>query len=76
MSPLEPVPSQTLLFLIRGKIPLYLIAFWLPMIKNFLSYSISWATYSRNRENGGLVTTMSACLSSSMLSALRKSPSP
>ncbi len=32
--------------------------------------------YSRNRENGGLVTTMSASSSSATHSLLRKSPSP
>ena len=32
--------------------------------------------YSRNNENGGLVTTMSACFRRSMHSADRKSPSP
>src|SRR5438270_509133 len=46
----------------------------LPMIRNFLPCSTSWATYSRKREKGGLVTTMSACLSNSTHSALRKSP--
>ena len=32
-----------------------------PMIRNFFPCSTSWATYSRKREKGGLVTTMSAC---------------
>ena len=45
------------------------------MITNFFLYSTSWAIYSRNRENGGLVTTISDCFSNAMLSALRKSPS-
>ena len=50
------------------------MAFILPIIKNFLSYSNSCATYSRNSENGGLVTTISACFSSSTHSFERKSP--
>src|SRR3989344_3130181 len=43
---------------------------------NFFLYSTSCATYSRNKENGGLVTTISASSSSLMHSSLRKSPSP
>ena len=39
------------------------MAFLFPMIMNFLSYSTSCATYSRKSENGGLVTTISACFS-------------
>src|SRR5438128_1624816 len=48
----------------------------LPMIRNFFLCSTRRATYSLKRENGGLVTTMSACLSNSTHSALRKSPPP
>src|SRR5688572_260576 len=44
------------------------------MIRNFFPCSMSCATYSRNRENGGLVTTMSACLRNATHSELRKSP--
>ena len=44
------------------------------MIRNFFSCSTSWATYSRKREKGGLVTTMSASFRSATHSALRKSP--
>ena len=51
-----------------------MIAFWFPMIRNFLPCSTSWATYSRKREKGGLVTTMSASFRSAMHSGLRKSP--
>ena len=32
------------------------MAFWLPTTKNDFSSSINWARYSRNNENGGLVT--------------------
>ena len=48
----------------------------LPIIINFLLYSISCVTYSLNSENGGLVTTTSDCLSRSIHSSERKSPSP
>ena len=65
-----------LLFMNKGNISLYVMAFWFPMIRNFFSYFTSCATYSRNNENGGLVTTMSASFRSSTHSALRKSPSP
>ena len=67
-------PVRILLSLKSLKISLYVRELVLPIIKNFLLCSMSWATYSRNREKGGLVTTMSACLSSSMHSSLRKSP--
>src|SRR3972149_5190791 len=55
---------------------IYKMAFWLPRIKNFLLSSASCLTYSRNSENGGFVTTISASLSSSTHSSLRKSPFP
>ncbi len=43
---------------------------------NFLLYSINCAIYSRNRENGGFVTTTSDSLRNSMHSSLLKSPFP
>lgn len=50
------------------------MAFILPIIKNCFSYSKSCATYSRNSENGGLVTTTSDSCKSSRHSRERKSP--
>ena len=50
------------------------MAFWCPTIINFFSYFINCPMYSRNKEKGGLVTTISACLSNSMHSCERKSP--
>src|SRR3989338_4080532 len=44
--------------------------------KNLFLCSTSCATYSRNRENGGFVTTISASLSNFVHSSLRKSPPP
>ena len=41
--------------------------FKFPMMRNFLPYWTSCATYSRKRENGGLVTTMSASFSKLLL---------
>ena len=69
-------PSHNLLALTSGNISIYTITFRWPIIKNFLSYFTSCATYSRNRLNGGLVTTMSDCSSNFIHSSLRKSPSP
>ena len=71
-----PVPSQTLFSLIKGNISLYVIAFILPITINFLLYFINMEIYSRNKENGGLVTTTSASFRSSKHSFERKSPSP
>src|SRR3990167_6355118 len=45
------------------------------MIRNCFLCSKSCVVYSRNKLNGGLVTTMSDCLSNSTHSALLKSPS-
>src|SRR4030042_5996108 len=69
-------PIHSLSSLINLKTSLYVIAFQFPIIKNFLPYSTSSATYSLNNENGGLVTTMSASFRRLMHSSLRKSPSP
>lgn len=52
------------------------MAFTFPIIKNCLSYFTICATNSLNSENGGFVTTASACLSNSTHSALLKSPLP
>ena len=41
--------------------------FLFPMMMNFFPYSINCATYSRNNEKGGLVTTTSHSLSNSMV---------
>src|SRR3989344_6768434 len=46
------------------------------MIRNCFLCSKSCVIYSRNKLNGGLVTTMSDCLSNSTHSSLLKSPSP
>src|SRR3989344_4197403 len=48
----------------------------LPMIRNFLSCSTICEMYSRKSEKGGFVTTISASLSNSPHSSLRKSPLP
>ena len=69
-------PIHILFPFISGKISLYVTAFMLPIIRNFLSNSTSCATYSRKSEKGGLVTTMSASRSSSTHSGERKSPLP
>lgn len=55
---------------------MYVMAFWLPMMMNFLPCAMSVATYSLKRENGGLVAMMSASSISSRDSSERKSPSP
>ena len=67
-----------MLWLVQVAPPLLvtIIAPWLPTMRKFLSCAINCATNSRNSEKGGLVTTMSACWSSAMVSAPRKSPSP
>jgi hypothetical protein len=46
----------------------------IPDDQELLPCSTSWATYSRKREKGGLVTTMSASLRNATHSGLRKSP--
>ena len=75
---LFPLNIPTILFsLIYVNTSLYVIAFMFPRITKSLLLSIGTLTYSLNSENGGLVTTMSACFKkSSIHSSLWKSPSP
>ena len=54
----------------------YVIAFMFPRITKSLLLSIRTFMYSLNSENGGFVTTISACFKSSIHSSLRKSPFP
>ena len=52
------------------------MVFTFPIIRKFFLYSTNCAKYSRNRENGGFVTTISASFSNSIHSCERKSPFP
>ena len=70
----EVQPFHSLFSLINGKISLYVISFIFPIIRNCFLCSISKATNSRNFENAGIVTTMSASSSSLTHSGIAKTP--
>lgn len=69
-------PSQISLFRIKGNTSLYVMAFLLVIIGNFLLYFIIVAIRSLVRENGPFVTIISQPFRISRHSELLKSPSP
>src|SRR5699024_12105120 len=75
-SDIDREPTHILLPLISGKISLYVTEFLFPTMANSTPPSSNHPTNSRYRENGGLVTTMSASSRNAVTSSLRKSPSP